>query len=466
MVKLHRITCRLLAIGCSLLLLHPSPGHSAELSLELDKTAIEMGKYAVASISYVGSHDPGAADLSQWRDDFFIDPIDTELEATEQGQIHTLTRLRLYPRRSGDLSLDSIALGGSFIKPQHLLISPSIRNGIDATPRLLPMKASYWADQAIDIRVEVALHDQRNEVVAADFELPGFSLQTLKPERVKTPTGDRIRLGWIIMSPQKGHYRIELPAIDQRGRGRFRFYLPPLQLNIQPIPAYLPPTVAVGQLRVDSGLSTSTGGQRQWQLTVENEGRLPPQLEGLQALLDKLGIDELDLQVLNDSEDSTGLTRRMYTIPLPAWYLGGSQTLQLPFFNTATGRLETLHHQLPTAWQLPRPALWGAIFLLTLLLFYGGYRLNRQADKIRQRWRYRQAIQQAQTAHQLRRQLLLYHQARTLTDWARLQTKPTQQLACELNAACFGEGSQPSLGTLKKSCLRHSQPLDRSLPTA
>ena len=221
----------------ALLLFVSNSGHSADLNVQLNKNETEMGKFIVAMISYHGEKTPGLPDLSDWEEKFYVDVQGNESFELSDGWLQSETRVRLYPRISGKLSLASLALGGAIAKSQQLIVKPLIRNEIDSTPIMQPLQSDYWADQAIMINVDISLYENRNNVVVDDLEIEGFVVRSLKPKRISTEAGDVIRLQWMLLTPSPGNYEIELPSIQQRGRSRFRFYLPKLKLTIRPIPA-------------------------------------------------------------------------------------------------------------------------------------------------------------------------------------------------------------------------------------
>ena len=126
------------------LLLASVPAAAAVLAIVVDELQVEMGKYLDVRIVYDGEVGVGRADLRQWADDFFVDRRDTASESLVSGEIRTTERVRLYPRDVGDWVLERIALGGAVAGPLRVEVTPTVRDGIDGTPRWLPAPQQVW----------------------------------------------------------------------------------------------------------------------------------------------------------------------------------------------------------------------------------------------------------------------------------------------------------------------------------
>jgi len=427
------------------------PLRAAELTVTLDSAESEMGKYFLADIRYQGPATDAEFNLSEWSNDFFLSLQNSRMLALEQGGIEKTASVRLYPRRSGSITLPSIAFAGAIAGASRVTVQRSVRNDIDATPELLPLQSYYWTDQAIFIGVDVALHDVRNRIDVDDFELEGFRVQALKPQRRQQQGRDIIQLQWMLLTPQKGNYQIELPAIHQRGRGRFRYHLPALNLTIKPLPAYLPATIPVGQIDVSSELVREPKQAAMWRISIEKDGYLPPHVEGFQTLFDALG---LAAPGSKETTSQNGRVSLQYQLPVPGWYFASPNTIQIPYFDTRSGQLITLQHRLPVVWQVPSYVYVAGLFLLMIVIFYAGYHLNKVAELVRYWMRFRQQIQQADSAHSLRLLLTSELCSKTLGEWsAKTPCARAQQIAQDLNECCFARASEQKLTQIKGSCL-------------
>lgn len=435
---------------------NPINSLAAELSFELDKTKIELGKFFLLKLTYLGTSDPGSVDISMWHDDFFVVQNDTDLSATKDGLIQTETVIRLYPRHTGLLTLDAIALGGGFTKPEAVLVLPSIRNGINGTPVLKQLEPQYWADQNINISVDVRLHDSRNSIVVGDFELPGFSVISLPSERLSLDDIDTIRLRWSVFTPNPGIYEIDLPAIEQKGRGRFRFYLPKLKLKIRPLPAYLPPTVPVGNVKITSRLNEFEDGFKYWLINITNTGRLPRQIDELVNYFQK---NRLNYTVLESTEVVDSFNRivsNSFQVLVPEWAFGQTPSIRLAYFDTSTGQLEYINHKLPNVWQIPQAALWASFVMLLVFCWWLILWLIKLIKRFRNWQHYRFELKDTESPHNLRQLLLCKSSSKTLNAWADVHPyKPDNRIiADQLNALCFAPKSQLRLSEVKKLLLK------------
>ena len=417
---------------------------AAELQLILSQNTVEMGKYISGELIYHGDTQPDPIDLDLWRKDFHVDIIETSTEpALPPHRIRNNTRLRLYPRREGDLTLEAIAAGGAFIKPVHIKSLASVRNHIDANPTLLLDKRHYWTDEVITVSFSLNLHHQNNRLVAQDWELPGFKVVALKPRIMASKNGFSARISWQISTASSGVHWLELPVVEQRGRGRFQYFSPRFKITVKPLPAFMPPSVPVGQIKVKSNLGHTVSGKKAWIIEIANSSRLPQHIEGLQNVLDKMQPDRN--KVKQTSRVNQLSESRRFEIPVPDWSLGRQHQLQLPFFNTHTGRVDYINHKVVRAWHIP---VYARIALLILLVVSIFYLVRLLAGLIQRYYRYRNHLKKAkqcENAQALRHLILKHH------DWKYLQP----------GSACSKNGLPPHfIDLLNRHCFARSQPDD------
>ncbi len=430
--------------------------YAASLQVGLNKNKVETGKYILATISYRGDSNPGELNLSEWRESFHVENQQVELTELVDGQIQSDTSVRLYPRFQGQLTLSSLAYGGAISASQQLTILPSIRNNIDSSPVLHSVQQNYWTDQAIMITVDIALHEKSNEIVVNDFVNDLFVVRTLKPERMINPSADVIRLQWMLLTPDKGVYQLELPSIQQRGRGRFRYYLPAVTLNIRPLPAYLPVTIPVGNIRVQSDVIKEDNKPASWLVVIDNSGRLPDHIEGLQTFLDKLKIAGQDVIIENKADKHSDKVSRRLLIKIPEWHLTQDNELELEYFDTTSGRLQVLKHSLPAVWRIPGYAWITIICFLLTVIIYTAYRVYKLALKIRQWRRFRSTIDQSTSANQLRKLMLQTNTSKNLTEFTGgQQDELLKKIVVDLNEICFNYQSKEGLEQVREKCLSY-----------
>lgn len=440
------------------LLVMTSVANAASLRIEAADTEVEMGKYLTLQIVYEGESAVGSADLRQWIDDFHIDVRDTTTENLLSGAIRTTQQLRLYPRAVGDTVLERIALGGAVAGPLRVTVAPTVRNGIDGTPRRIPLPDQVWQGQTFEIGVDAALMHPSNQIALDDAVLPGFDPQPL-PRQTDSRNGvDVVRLRWRVTALQPGRHRLELPPIEQRGRGRWRFFLRAPEVRIVPLPSYLPPSVPVGKVTLESAL-LDDGARHFWEVIVRNRGRLPDASYGLRAALaGAAGIDPERIEVSDvETDPATGIALQRYWAPLPEWSFGwgGGPAVSMRYFDTDAGRLAEIQTRLPPAWRLPTYAVFVLSAVGVLLLVAFAALLVHATRRLLARHRFRQQVAQAPDAHALRRLLITFTGYTTLTEWAAAQRNPAAtEAAASINKACFSSATPLDSAALKQALRR------------
>jgi len=442
----------------TILMLMPVVGAGAALDIAIEDPRVEMGKYLNVRIVYDGESTVGAADLRQWADDFVIDRRDTDSQSLVDGSVRTTQRLRLYPRSPGEKVLERIALGGTAAGPLHVTVVPTVRDGIDGTPRWLPAPAQVWQGQTFEIGVQLALLHPSNHIAVEDAVFPGFDVLALPREQVPGGAGGVVRLRWRLTATDPGHHAIDLPAVEQRGRGRWRFYLKPAVIVVRPLPSYLPPSVPVGEVSLRSALLQAEG-RLVWEVTVSNQGRLPASVYGMRSALAAAARRDADDVVVSAVEDEvgTGRSSQRYRVPVPAWSLGWGDgpSVGLRYFDVGRGQLATLRSSLPATWRLPAVARYGLAGLGIVMAAAVGVAVRRLAGQILARRRLRAKLREAGDAHALRQVLLESGGYATLGEWAANRPVPrAATVAAEINTACFSRAPEAQVAALKGAAWR------------
>lgn len=443
----------------------------ALLKVVPDKSQVEMGKFLSVRIIYIGDSVPDSSSHDLWFEDFFVEHRETETETLPNALIQFTEYLRLYPRSSGNKTLGSIAMGGAFAQPVSIKVLPVIRKGIDGTPYWQALPESIWQGETIKVSITQNLLHPSNQVIAEDVVFPGFYVQSTEQEVWLKNDIKKVQLNWMITANKQGVFQLDLPAIVQRGRGRWRFYLPRAVLEVKPLPAYLPATVPVGQLSIETGLSYK-GDQPFWWVELRNKGQLPEEIYGIRKQLSALtGLDAELVEQLSDTylsikqagpdEDGFPSQRgfiQRYQIPVPEWTWGFTEgpEISAAYFSVQAGHTKIIKKHLPAVWHISKP--WLSVFfvlfcLVLLLLLYG---LNKGLKNI-MAWRhYRHLLSQTHQAHELRKLLLLQGDFLTLDAWAAdgfVQQEAKNNIARQLNALCYAQTSPHSLDIIKQQLI-------------
>ena len=437
------------------LLLVSVPAAAAVLAIVVDDLQVEMGKYLDVRIVYDGESTAGSADLRQWADDFFIDRRDTASESLVSGEVRTTQHVRLYPRDVGDKVLERIALGGAVAGPLRVDVIPTVRDGIDGTPRWLPVPQQVWQGQSFEVGVELAMLHPSNHIAVEEAEFTGFDVQALAREHIAGASGGQVRLRWRLTAREKGSHRIVLPAIEQRGRGRWRFYLGPRLVRVLPLPSYLPPSVPVGEVSLHAE-TIEVADAPYWQVSVVNRGQLPESVFGMRSALASAAGSSVEAvsvsQVEVDAAEGRSLQR--YRVAMPTWLVGWGDGPQvgLRYFDTTQGRLISLQAALPRLWRMPLPFVYALITIGGVMLVAVTVVLHRAIRRWLSVRRFRQSLHCAGDAHALRQLLLGSGGHVSLSAWAAAQPDgDAAGLAQRLNVACFSSRAPQDVAALRQA---------------
>ncbi|UOG91951.1 MAG: hypothetical protein L3K52_17455 [Candidatus Thiothrix sulfatifontis] len=259
--------------------------------------------------------------------------------------------------------------------------------------------AQVWQRERTTLTVEVQSTDRFATLAASLPRIEGVDVQALPATNEASPDGKRIlRLIWQLSAHTPGKQTIQLPAIRYNLNGRDAAqWQPPLQmLDVQALPPYLPPTIPVGKVQIESRIEPSgvlqPGHLAYWHISLHsdavNTAQFPPILKQMRSS----GVELFPAKVEKGEQ-----SRLEYHIPFKPQSSGRLElpTLQWHWFDPETGRLEQQQYAPPTPWVLAWA--WRVILAISggLLLLLGfrtaGYFTYRRLH----RWHNKRQVQQA-----------------------------------------------------------------------
>ena len=450
------------ALLCLLLVASSAAAGAAELALALRSTTVEWGQPLRGHVTFTGDQDPGSIDLGALDEGFHLERGFTELSQTESGLTVRREAVSLYPRRLGEQSVPALTHGGARSLPVPIVVLPPRPEDAAVEVSVRVPDRRLKAGQQLVIRVDVATTDPRVRVETEPLRLPGAETHLLPA--TETTDGPQIRrsLGWAVVLRSTGAHSIDLPPLRYQlfGRDLRRFHFPALHVEVEPIPAYVPITVPVGQVAVASTLAGERAN-RHWHLVVETDGQLPAGVPELQAELATLaGVDASRIAATQRTEARADGVRTVVELraPLPALLvgIGADLPVTLRYFDPVAGRLQVHTHRLPREWRLP---LWLASGLAAAglgLLGVGAWWARGAHGRWRVRRAYLQQVARAGDPQSLRRLLLAEAGHHTLAEWAAMSGRPESawELATALDAACFRSQPSVDLDALRDATLR------------
>ncbi|MFK5984316.1 MAG: hypothetical protein QM479_02655 [Pseudomonadota bacterium] len=460
-----------------------SLSQDVELLVKVNKNKVEIGKYLSVRIIYTGNNLPESSNIKSWYKNFYIEARDTETEKLANGSIRHIEFLRLYPRVVGDMVLHSIAQGGAISQPIKIKVKAAIRNGVNADPHWLALPKTIWQGQTIKISLSQNLLAASNQVFVDKFILPGFTVigpeqltvsestvsentvsestvsEQISSKQPKSPNKSPIvELNWLITANNYGTFDLQLPAIIQRGRGRWNFYLPAKSIRVKPLPSYLPSTIAVGKLSLQTGIIYQQETPF-WFIELHNQGQLAEEVYGIRSQLAKLtGVDsELIQLVKTQASSKMDLTFvQRYQLPIPQWSWGFNHgpKLVISYFDVDKGQLQSVSKQLPTIWHIPKK--WQIIFfsLLAFMVLVCLWLVFRFISQIKAWLAYRALLSHSDDANKLRKLLLAQGNYLSLEAWAIANTlskrpNPAKYIAGQLNSLCYARETAISVKSIQ-----------------
>jgi len=321
----------------------------------------------------------------------------------------------LTPRVTGQLQLPPLSLGGqqgtvqSAVQDVHIAPARDPKGGAVITPRFPALPKRAWLRQQLIYAVSLDSRQASLRLEAEPAERDGFLLLPIPPQSEVIGEGSgrvyRHTSGWLLFPTRPGTREVKLPALRtlRDGVSRHRFYPPTLSLEVQPLPAYLPPGVAVGRIELQG-----TARPWRWRRSGELQSRRfavvshgvpaawwrPPEVEAAEPAAVRLFESPPRLV---QHIDASGLTVRYeyrQALSLQSW---GWHALQgrsrLYGFDPASGKLQALDLRIPLPLSL---TLWQQVLLglmLLSLLWWAGRWGGRHARAIHRRlFAYRAAL--------------------------------------------------------------------------
>ncbi len=449
----HRLLSPLLlSYFCISLILIPTLANSALASTDVkkkavlnivtDKTELEMGKFLSVQLVYFGQSIPEPAQLHSWNKDFYIEDMSRDSETLPGGYIKTIQYLHLYPRTTGIKTLHAIAQGGAIARPVDINVRPLIRNSINGVPHWKPPPNDIWQGEIIIISIVQNLMTDNNQIKTEEARFPGFSVLHSWQESEYKNGIKTVRVNWQLKAQNYGHFSLDAPSVVQRGsRGRWRFYLPVINIAIKPVPAYIPATVPVAQIEVSSNLQ-QINSWPVWLLSIKSNGYLGEEIYGIRSRLAKMAQTMPDRVKFAAHEQLTNTGKQSaqsWRVAVPTWTTPLKNTLiSIDYFDPELGQLKQAQIQLPSLWYIPLFAQYLLYILLLLLIALLVFYMYKWFKSRQKRITFIRDIEACASADQLRELLLQTSGSRTLSAWAeQVQDRSLQELAHSLNLLCF-----------------------------
>lgn len=361
------------------------------LEVQLKKSTGEFGRPVYLKI--IGKQlnsDLSVLSLQSLNDQFVLDSKDLDTEILGQSDAkskqfseapirqQTLS-LKLYPRQTGELLIPPFSIDKISSAEKRLMIRDATTDGEIISVDWKLTSSEAWQREQIIVSLTLTTPEQYATIKLAEETVDGFEVTALPVKRVwnenKNSGRSIITTGWSLLPLKSGSMDVDLPAIEYHLSGVIRrvFYLPKMKLRIRPLASYLPPTIPVGRIQVNSSVTPigmlNANELAYWNISLESQSLTP---YWLPSILRQIKSDDSihffpATSQRSTHPDSKGVHGRVtHTIPFKPLQNGflDFPELKIQYFDPASGRLETIVHRA----EQPFSATMGIRFLTILIL--------------------------------------------------------------------------------------------------
>ena len=168
------------------------------------------------------------------------------------GKSIQILKLKLYPRKTGKIIIPRISSDGIHTTEKTL----NIIKGKPDLPEIKFSKKTPFERQQIIVTFTVNSTESTSRLSLMDtIESRNFESIKLPFKRYKIKPGVyQLQIGLSLSALKSGSLSLELPPIEYSvsGVSRKKFYSPIKDINFKPLPSYLPPTIPVGKVSIQS----------------------------------------------------------------------------------------------------------------------------------------------------------------------------------------------------------------------
>ncbi len=294
-----------------------------------------------------------------------------------------ILKLKLYPKVTGEVVIPSLSINHIETKQQRI----KILKGNTSVPKIeLSTQTPYERQQMI---FTVSITSQKPDArlsIKPEQIIESFDNTPLLFKRSKTQNGlYLLKIGWALSAFNSGQTTIKLPPIEYRVSGvlRKKFYLPSTTINVKPLPRYLPPTIPIGKISVQSDEfiegAIYANSLSYWNITVRGQTNniynLPPILRQIKSNDDILFLPENSSYNIIKKERSVN-SEKKYSIPIKPLHSGflTLPQIKLQYFNPENGRIETVIYNAKPI--LVLSVFWRGVIIIFIVLLLGYLSFN------------------------------------------------------------------------------------------
>ena len=394
------------------LFLASQPTFSAVNGVKIYPQSITLGERVTLTLKGDAAlRDFEKLDLTELKKHFAINEIDASSD-----QI----RLRLYPITPGQLTLPEMKAGTIYIPSTQIEVKPNL----EVTITWQPPKSKVYVSQNLVWNVDVQLKNEANQARLKLRETDPWQVQVTEQPIIETLDAEQVKTASFVANYHYNNvndarltksFVIQSPAVVVKNTSnrRWLFFDQPHQVNIEPLPQFLPVNVPVGKVQLTTahpGFFKRTHDLNYWVWHLTGQGVDGFVLQNVAHQLIAQMAHNKHLEWMSESRDlqtslqQDGLKTRL-TVRLPYRILQPGlldlPALQLGYFDVNTGKFITQNKPSKTLFALPIWLFWvvqwlGLMFGLGVL-----FAVLWQITQAWLNWQLQLAIKQAGNPQQL-----------------------------------------------------------------
>ena len=347
-----------------------------------------------------------------------------------------ILKIKLYPRYIGKVIIPHLNVNNLRTKKREIEVS----TGETGEPIISLSNNIPYERQQFILNVSIKSDDSTSRLsIREDFKINGFESTSLPFSRIKEKDGTYTnKIGWALTALKNGEQKIELPPLEYSVSGvlRKQFYLPHKVINIKPLPSYVPPTLPIGKITVQSQppltwlLQTDT--LTYWKINirgnVNNAYRLPAILRQIRSNSD-FHFLPVNSKYLSEISTNNLLSVTNHIIPFKSL---GSGYLKLPdltiqYFDPNNGEIKDVTYEssrifvLGLFWQLILSAF--ALYIIYILFYFIYIKAVKFKISLAKRTQALESLQEIKNTKQIKESMRLIAEAEcwpenmTISQW-------------------------------------------------
>ena len=288
-----------------------------------------------------------------------------------------ILKFKIYTRQTGSVRIPKIQAGHISSQEKTLLVT----EGKTSSPLISSPGNKPYEQQQFIIHVQVLSTDLTSRLsIDKNAVIDNFASIPLPFERSKNKEGMYVlKTGWALTALKSGQLNLKLPPVEYSvsGVSRKKFFLPSKRINIKALPLYLPPTIPIGKISIQSELSQNGLLQSEsisyWNIkltgNLNNSYKLPPVLRQLKSNSQIKFLPVNSTRSIKTTNNSL-ISIVNHSIPFKALKSGflTFPEIQLQYFDPVNGKINTLTHKAKGFFVLS--IFWRTLFSLIIALIF------------------------------------------------------------------------------------------------